>query len=581
MANANLFLNAIGGVNESGNADPETLIPVSSISSATKLYANSFEEAVASLHPVAPPPLIRTNGYYFTGDGGGALYRKMDSEEPDQYGTLTITLADGTATRYAYVNENGEYNPRSFGMSESADDNADRLEGLCRTIGIQLPDDSQDQSSPVIDFGGYAYTYGRMVELDCVDRWRVVLKNGKHLASTSASWGDRDAIFASRRVYVEYHNMTVNPNRMCGAIIPKVHGLVKNCSITNWKPDNSFGVWFAPENDTENPGYKGLTPIQGCHIHMYDQTSPEWDTDDEWPYSPGILVDDTAVDLCFYNNELRFSEPLVHVKGAAGFVIIQGGHMYNYRKNPTSAHQRHMIVDREAYYCQMKDVRTDAGYIDVYNNKFDYIDCAQMIRAEYNTHNTVIRAYANNVDQNQSSVRVINTRRMGSLIPVIQFLDTDDYNWIESFSDINSLLSNDGLSLETNLNYDQINVALGNTAWTDWGWISPLTQARMRLVSGDMIGTPYQAPSLYAEGTRLALASESADALSVHGDSCLEAHIPLQLTATTKATAMAQAANLPNGTLMYVLGAGGSGVNNICYVQSGALYRIAADGQVS
>lgn len=79
---------------------------------ATKALAEAYT-------PKAAPDFIQTAGYSAAGDGGGALYKKVDTE-PGHAGKFSITLSDGVTVVWYEIAETGSIRPQMFGVEMNA-----------------------------------------------------------------------------------------------------------------------------------------------------------------------------------------------------------------------------------------------------------------------------------------------------------------------------------------------------------------------------------------------------------------------------------------------------------------------------
>lgn len=147
FARSSLVLSAGTGLQGGGDlsADRQFSLSPSSISSLAlaDTLQSSRADAVANYHPVSPPNIIRTSGYYAFGDGGGASYKKVSSE-PSHAGKMSISLQDSTVVWYEIAD--AYLTLRSFGAKGDGSDCTSEVSAAFNSASLL--------GRPVFDFGG-------------------------------------------------------------------------------------------------------------------------------------------------------------------------------------------------------------------------------------------------------------------------------------------------------------------------------------------------------------------------------------------------------------------------------------------
>lgn len=109
---------------------------------AARLPIETRAWAIGSFHPVAAPSFILTGGYANVGDGGAALYKRVNSE-PSHAGKFSILLADGSTSVWFEI-ASTVLNSRMFGsIGDGATDDTAAVRALAlvaAAIGAAIDD---------------------------------------------------------------------------------------------------------------------------------------------------------------------------------------------------------------------------------------------------------------------------------------------------------------------------------------------------------------------------------------------------------------------------------------------------------
>jgi len=440
----------------------------------------------------------------------GAVYQRV----PDNSTTAAFDYTGSGGCKWIYIPSGSGWDVRAFGMSKVATDNSASLENVLRSISnyYEIPSAANVlHQLPVVDFGGGEYTYEHQVNLGTNNLYEIILRGGKHYASTSASWGATDVIFRGGS-WNQFHQMVIDPQRMCGGLSLTSRCRVHQCEIYNF---GWVGLWLPNEVGR----YSGNCTITETMVGKYHAGSPEYVTGAEWPEEPAVLLD--GVDALISDCHFRWSNPCVKISANGGFHKITNCHLFSQWFSAATP-PRAIVMERGAFASTLDSCYLDAAYCDVYTDNLDFLNCVFMANDAF-TANAIchIRAFPPTNGVGVSTFQVKNPRRWRGTKPFVQYVNdpVSGYSWAAHFAGaLNTFMASaDGNIAFLDHSGDYIKWANGNNSLGDHIFASQNSRCQLRFLDRDNMGSPSTSPSVESRGPGFYI-SNNGDRLRVGSD---------------------------------------------------------------